>query len=77
MPSNEPGRRSVLNWLLGIWGGGVLGAVLYPVARFLVPPVMRRDALIVGLTRFTPQGIRQTLADHPEMFTSPERPGQE
>ena len=32
------GRRSVLNWLLGLWGGGVCGAVLYPVARYLAPP---------------------------------------
>jgi cytochrome b6-f complex iron-sulfur subunit len=31
-------RRSVLNWLLGLWGGGVLGAVFYPVVRYLTPP---------------------------------------
>jgi cytochrome b6-f complex iron-sulfur subunit len=35
---HQSGRRSVLNWLLGIWGGGVFGAVLYPVARYLAPP---------------------------------------
>jgi Rieske Fe-S protein len=33
-----PGRRSVLDWLLGTWGVGVLGAVFYPVVRFLAPP---------------------------------------
>jgi Rieske Fe-S protein len=32
------GRRSVLNWLLGLWGGGVLASVFYPVARYLAPP---------------------------------------
>jgi Rieske Fe-S protein len=32
------GRRSLLNWLLGLWGGGVLGSVFYPVARYLAPP---------------------------------------
>jgi Rieske Fe-S protein len=32
------GRRSFLNWLLGLWGGSLLGAVLYPVARYLSPP---------------------------------------
>lgn len=32
------GRRSVLNWLLRLWGGGVLGSVFYPVARYLSPP---------------------------------------
>jgi Rieske Fe-S protein len=31
-------RRNVLNWLLGLWGGGVLGAVFYPVVRYLTPP---------------------------------------
>ena len=31
-------RRDVLTWLLGTWGTGVLGAVIYPIARFLVPP---------------------------------------
>jgi Rieske Fe-S protein len=36
--NSSPGRRSVLNWLLGLWGGGVCGAVLYPVARYLAPP---------------------------------------
>ena len=33
-----PGRRSVLNWLLGTWSAGVLGAVAFPVLRYLVPP---------------------------------------
>ena len=32
------GRRGVLNWLLGLWGGGVFGSVAYPVARYLTPP---------------------------------------
>jgi Rieske Fe-S protein len=32
------GRRDVLNWLLGSWLVGVLGAVLYPISRYLVPP---------------------------------------
>jgi Rieske Fe-S protein len=34
----QPKRRDLLNWFLGTWAGGVLGAVVYPVARFLVPP---------------------------------------
>lgn len=36
--SERPGRRSVLNWLLALWGGGILGSILYPVARYLAPP---------------------------------------
>jgi len=31
-------RRDLLTWLLGGWATGVLGAIVYPVARFLVPP---------------------------------------
>ena len=37
--SGKPqGRRRVLNWLLRLWGGGVLGSIFYPVARYLSPP---------------------------------------
>jgi cytochrome b6-f complex iron-sulfur subunit len=35
---HRPARRSVLNWLLATWGGGILASVLYPVARYLEPP---------------------------------------
>jgi hypothetical protein len=31
-------RRDVLNWILGAWGAGVLGAVVYPILRFFAPP---------------------------------------
>lgn len=31
-------RRSLLNRILAVWSGGVLGSILYPVARYLVPP---------------------------------------
>ena len=34
----DTGRRGVLNWLLGAWGGGVLASIVYPVARYLTPP---------------------------------------
>ena len=37
-PPASSGRRSVLTVLLGTWGAGVLGAILYPVMRFFVPP---------------------------------------
>lgn len=36
--SGEPGRRQVLDWLLGTWLVGVVGSIIYPVARYLVPP---------------------------------------
>src|SRR3970282_1293575 len=39
-PGTAPdrGRRSVLNWLLGTWSAGVLGSVIFPIVRYLVPP---------------------------------------
>ena len=36
--SHNPGRRRMLDWLLGSWFVGVCGAVVYPVMRYLVPP---------------------------------------
>jgi Rieske Fe-S protein len=38
IPGEKSARRSVLNWLLGLWGGGVLASIAYPVARYLAPP---------------------------------------
>ena len=38
MVPTDKGRRSVLNWLLGLWGGGVAASALYPVLRYLSPP---------------------------------------
>jgi Rieske Fe-S protein len=38
----------VVNWLLGLWGGGVLGAVLYPVARFLSPPTVPESSAVTA-----------------------------
>ena len=43
---DRSGRRSVLNWLLGIWGTGVFGAVFYPVARYLAPPDLPESATL-------------------------------
>ena len=36
----EPGptRRSFVNWLMGTSAGAFIASVLYPVARYLVPP---------------------------------------
>ena len=31
-------RRTVLDRLLGAWAAGVVGSILYPVVRYLVPP---------------------------------------
>jgi Rieske Fe-S protein len=38
IPTSAENRRTLLTVLLGVWGAGVLGAVIYPILRFLVPP---------------------------------------
>jgi len=39
MPDTQDvGRRRVVNWLLGTSAGAFLASVLYPLARYLVPP---------------------------------------
>ena len=37
-------RRDLLNRLLVLWGGGVLGSVFYPVLRYLSPPEVPESA---------------------------------
>jgi len=36
----------VLNWLLGVWGGGVLVSIFYPVVRYLAPPEIPEAATL-------------------------------
>jgi Rieske Fe-S protein len=38
------GRRRILNWILGLSGWSVFGAILYPVARYLSPPALPESA---------------------------------
>ena len=40
----EAGRRDVVNWLLGTSAVAFLASVLYPVARYLVPPRVAESA---------------------------------
>jgi cytochrome b6-f complex iron-sulfur subunit len=35
---HDPSRRRVINWMLGTTAGAFLLSVLYPIARYLVPP---------------------------------------
>jgi Rieske Fe-S protein len=66
------GRRSLLNWLLGLWGGGVIGSVIYPVARYLAPPYIPEattlsasagsaEALLPNTGRVVPFGSRPAI----------------
>jgi Rieske Fe-S protein len=38
LPVDETDRRRFLDWLLGTWFLGVVGSIVYPIARYLVPP---------------------------------------
>jgi cytochrome b6-f complex iron-sulfur subunit len=53
----QPGRRRVLDWLLGGWATSVMAAIGYPIARYLVPP-----ALPEAPTRTVTGGKASTLA---------------
>lgn len=39
-------RRTVLDRLLGAWAAGVVGSILYPVVRYLVPPDVPEAATV-------------------------------
>lgn len=43
-PRRETDRRRFLDWLLGTSAAGLLLAVLYPVARYVVPPASGESA---------------------------------
>ena len=45
------GRRDLLNWFLGTGASALLAAILYPIARYLVPPkVSESTARLVTLS---------------------------
>jgi cytochrome b6-f complex iron-sulfur subunit len=65
-------RRDLLNWLLGSWAAGVLGAIVYPVARYLVPPELpeaappsvnagKAAALTANAARIVPFGTQPVI----------------
>jgi len=67
-----PGRRGVVNWLLGLCGGGVLASIFYPVVRYLAPPDIpeaatlsvsagNAPALVPNSGRVVPFGARPAI----------------
>lgn len=67
-----PRRRDVLDWLLGTWGAGVVGAVFYPILRFLAPPEVpesptltvsagKASALVPNSGRLVPFGAEPAI----------------
>ena len=49
--------RSVSTWLLATGAGGLAGAVLYPVSRYLVPPPERESAASQVTLPFPPSEV--------------------
>lgn len=43
-----PKRRDFLTVLLGAWAAGVIGAILYPLVKFLVPPNIPEAAALTA-----------------------------
>jgi Rieske Fe-S protein len=55
-------RRSLLGWLLATSGGTLLGVLLYPVLRYVIPPLQAEaaaGAVVAGKTKdFAPNSGR-------------------
>ena len=43
-PPHSPARRSFLDWLLGTSAVATLGAIVYPILRFMTPPQIVESA---------------------------------
>jgi cytochrome b6-f complex iron-sulfur subunit len=53
-----PGRRSFLNWFLATGAGALIVSVLYPVARYLVPPATAESSVATVTLKIPPAEIR-------------------
>ncbi len=71
-PATGAKRRDVLGWFVGIWGGGVLASILYPVLRFLTPPEVpeatslsvsagKASSLVANSARLVPFGAEPAI----------------
>jgi Rieske Fe-S protein len=71
-PRATQGRRTFLDWLLGTSVGGLAVAVLYPVARYLVPPRSAESAASTVTLPFVPDDLAPNAA---KIFKFGNRPG--
>ena len=65
-------RRNFLNWILGTGVGALCISVLYPVARYLVPPKVEEAATNQVTLPFAPRDIAPNTG---EIFKFGSRPG--
>ncbi len=52
------GRRSFINWFLGTSAGAFLGSVLYPAARYLIPPPAGESAVGTITLPLKPEDVK-------------------
>jgi Rieske Fe-S protein len=60
--SPKSSRRSFVNWLLGTSAGGFFVAMLYPVARYLIPPEAGESSVASVALPFGPDEIARNSA---------------
>ncbi len=54
----EPTRRGFINWFLGTSAGAFLLSVLYPVARYLIPPRVEESTAGSVKLNIKPQDVK-------------------
>ncbi len=65
-------RKRFIDWLLGTSAGGLLAAVLYPVIRYIVPPVIPETAVNSVVLKVKPSDVK---ANSGEIFRFGDKPG--
>ena len=65
-------RRRFIDWLLGTGAVGLVGAVLYPVTRYLIPPPAAEAATASVTLPFSPDAVAPNTG---EIFKFGSRPG--
>jgi Rieske Fe-S protein len=68
----DPGRRRLVNWLLGTSVGAFLIAVLYPVSRYLVPPEVGESTAGTVTLPLKPDDVKPNSG---QIFKFGSRPG--
>ncbi|MBI3456721.1 MAG: Rieske 2Fe-2S domain-containing protein [Candidatus Rokubacteria bacterium] len=65
-------RRGFLNWFLGTSAAAFLLSVLYPVARYLIPPTVTESTAATVTLKVTPKDVKPNSG---EIFKFGSRPG--
>lgn len=65
-------RRRFINWMLGTGMAGLLGAVLYPVTRYIIPPKVAEAATASVTLPMAPESLPPNSG---QIFKFGSRPG--